>query len=27
VGEITLSGPGQQLLHDPEIRKLYLGEE
>jgi branched-chain amino acid transport system ATP-binding protein len=27
VGQITLSGPGQQLLHDPEIRKLYLGED
>jgi branched-chain amino acid transport system ATP-binding protein len=27
VGQITLSGPGQQLLHDSEIRKLYLGED
>lgn len=27
VGEITLSGSGQDLLHDPEVRKMYLGED
>jgi branched-chain amino acid transport system ATP-binding protein len=27
VGEITIQGPGQDLLHDPEIRKMYLGED
>jgi branched-chain amino acid transport system ATP-binding protein len=26
-GEIILTGTGKALLHDPEIRKLYLGED
>jgi branched-chain amino acid transport system ATP-binding protein len=25
-GQITLSGPAQQLLHDPKVREAYLGE-
>lgn len=27
VGSIKLSGTGQDLLHDDEVRKTYLGEE
>ncbi|MFJ3583823.1 ABC transporter ATP-binding protein [Streptomyces sp. NPDC090127] len=27
VGKIKLSGTGQDLLHDDEVRKTYLGEE
>ncbi|MER7518701.1 ABC transporter ATP-binding protein [Streptomyces sp. NPDC126499] len=27
VGKIKLSGTGQELLHDDEVRKTYLGEE
>jgi branched-chain amino acid transport system ATP-binding protein len=25
-GELTLQGPGRQLLHDPKVRAAYLGE-
>ena len=25
-GQISLSGPAQQLLHDPRVREAYLGE-
>jgi len=25
-GEITMSGPAQQLLSDPKVRAAYLGE-
>ncbi|GAA0610751.1 hypothetical protein GCM10010394_45800 [Streptomyces crystallinus] len=27
VGEIKLSGSGQDLLHDENVRKTYLGED
>jgi branched-chain amino acid transport system ATP-binding protein len=27
IGSIKLSGTGQQLLHDDEVRKTYLGED
>ncbi|MNJ76872.1 High-affinity branched-chain amino acid transport ATP-binding protein LivF [compost metagenome] len=25
-GEIILSGPAKQMLHDPKVRAAYLGE-
>ncbi|CFW35408.1 ABC transporter ATP-binding protein [Bordetella pertussis] len=25
-GEITLSGPAREMLHDPKVRAAYLGE-
>jgi branched-chain amino acid transport system ATP-binding protein len=27
VGRIVLSGPGRRLLHDPSVRRSYLGED
>ena len=27
VGSIVLSGTGQELLHDDDVRKAYLGED
>ncbi len=27
IGRITLSGTGDELLHDPSVRKAYLGED
>ena len=26
-GLVTMSGPADQMLHDPKVRAAYLGEE